>query len=415
MTQRSLTLREYGPAQRCALSPTELDALLRLKVLGIAPTAEQGMYDLSAGSTIGTIVLPGLSIDIQTKLLISSVLFMLSYGTDQEWDREPFDFGYASLTELIVRWFAHQLQRALGRGLLHGYRSREESLAVVRGRWRIDDQIRQWYGRYPPLEVTYAEFTEDIEENRLIKAALARLRRMPVRSPKARQMLHHYDAQLAPVQLVEYDPRRLPDILYTRLNEHYRPAVELAKLVLRSISFELHRGSLAVSSFLFDMNAVFETFVVTALRDALRLSHSQWPPNAQARELWLDEAGRIKLKPDISWWESGRCVFVGDVKYKRVKAEGVLYPDLYQLLAYTTATDLSQGMLVYAAGEATPVRHVIRYAGKVLEIVAIDPSGTPDDLLGEIARVAARIRRMRAAAPPMPHERDWEVASAPAR
>ncbi len=414
MNPRPLTLREYGPAQRCKLSQAELDALLKLKVLSIAPTAEQGVYDLSAGSTIGTIVLPERSIDIQPKLPISSVLFMLSYGADQEWDREPFEFGYVPLTEIIVRWFAHQLQRALGRGLLCGYRSREESLAVVRGRWRIDDQIRQWYGRYPPLEVTYDEFTEDIEENRLIKAALARLRRVPLRSPKALQMLHHYDAQLAPVQLVEYDTRRLPDITYTRLNEHYRPAVELAKLVLRSISFELHRGSLAVSSFLFDMNTVFETFVVTALREALRLPESQWPPNAKGRALYLDAAQSLKLEPDISWWDGGRCVFVGDVKYKRVDPLGRKHADVYQLLAYCTATGLPQGMLIYAAGEAEPVQHSIRYAGKLIEVVAIDPSGKPDRLLSEIARIAGRIRQMRAAASSMPHERDWEIAPAPA-
>ena len=46
------------------------------------------------------------------------------------------------------------------------------------------------------------------------------------------------------------------------------------------------------------------------------------------------------------------CHFVGDVKYKRLRAPGLQHGDLHQLLAYLTATDLPEGFLIYAAGEA---------------------------------------------------------------
>ena len=89
----------------------------------------------------------------------------------------------------------------------------------------------------------------------------------------------------------------------------------------------------------------------------------------------LDEAGRVSLKPDLSWWDGPICTFVGDAKYKRIENERVPNADLYQLLAYATALDLPGGLLVYAQGEAEPVAHRIRHAGKQLEIVALDLSG----------------------------------------
>ena len=109
----------------------------------------------------------------------------------------------------------------------------------------------------------------------------------------------------------------------------------------------------------------------------------------------LDEAGQVLLKPDLSWWDGRICTFVGDAKYKRIENERVPNADLYQLLAYATALDLPGGLLVYAQGQAEPVAHRIRHAGKQLEIVALDLSGAIDELLARIDDVAKRVRALR--------------------
>ena len=60
--------------------------------------------------------------------------------------------------------------------LLHGYREEEDALQTVRGRIRLDDQMRRRPGFLLPVEVRYDEFTDDILENRLVKAAVVRLK-----------------------------------------------------------------------------------------------------------------------------------------------------------------------------------------------------------------------------------------------
>jgi 5-methylcytosine-specific restriction enzyme subunit McrC len=146
---------------------------------------------------------------------------------------------------------------------------------------------------------------------------------------------------------------------------------------------------------LFDMAKVFEDFVVVALREALRLNEHSFPQGATRRRLRLDEASRVRLRPDLSWFEGKRCVFVGDVKYKPVKVEGILHPDLYQLLAYTIATDLPAGLVVYAAGEGVPVQHDVVHVGKQLHISTLDLSGMPDQILDQIQVLAGRIVTLR--------------------
>jgi 5-methylcytosine-specific restriction enzyme subunit McrC len=248
------------------------------------------------------------------------------------------------------------------------------------------------------VELRFDEFTEDIDPNRLIKAALARLGRMRIRNDEARRALRGFDQALERVTPVEFDPRRLPEISYSRLNAHYRPAVELAKLIIGAASIELAFGKHRATSFLVDMNRVFEDFVVVALREALKVGASVFPQGAVRRPLWLDRDHRIRLRPDISWWEGQSCTFVGDVKYKRVQVTEIEHSDVYQLLAYTIATRLPGGLLIYAADEAIPVEHEIPLAGKRLRITTLDVRGNPEEILERVRHVAKEIRSLRAEA-----------------
>ena len=156
----------------------------------------------------------------------------------------------------------------------------------------------------------------------------------------------------------------------------------------------MRHGQMAGRAVLFDMNKVFEDFVVNALREALKLSEREFVQGGSGKGLCLDRDHLIRLKPDISWWCGRSCRFVGDVKYKRVKLDGVTHPDLYQLLAYTTATDLSQGLLIYAGGEEKPAAHQIPFADKTLHVETLDLAGEPAQVLAEVASVADVVRRL---------------------
>ena len=337
-----------------------------------------------------------LSVEIRPQLPIDRVLFLISYVLGvTRFRMEDFAFGKApDLLEAIIRGFVAQVGRAFRRGLLRDYRVEEDALHGVRGRICFADQIRDRYGVFPPVEVRYHEFTEDIELNRIIKAAIVRLGRVRIRSGRARASLRAFDSVLGQVAEVEYPRGAIPDVSFNRLTRHYEPAIRLAQLILRSTSIELRRGRARAASFLVDMNKVFEDFLVTALREKLGVTKHDFLHGGSGRGMRLDRAGSVHLKPDISWWEGRRCVFVGDLKYKKTD-HGVPNADLYQLLAYTIGADLPSGLLIYAQGEKDPTVHTIRHADKQLEIMAVDLSGSPERILTEVGDIGDRIRSMR--------------------
>ncbi len=392
-------LTEYVPERAVPLSTSERDEVqTRARQITLTPSmGREGCYDLTPGSWIGAINTGSVEIEIRPKFPINRVLFLLSYTLDpRQWQDTFFAVREEeSLLEAVIPAFVMHVRRAFQRGIVQGYRAEDAALATVRGRLRFDDQIRFRFGIFPPIEVRYDDFTEDIEINRLIKAAIACLGRLPLRSGEARGMLRAFDASLANVQHIHYDARNLPPVTYTRLNEHYRPAVELAKLILRSGSFDLHGGRVQASTFLINMNEVFEGFVVTALREALELSLRSFPREARGRALYLDESMKVALEPDLSWWERDKCVFVGDVKYKDAGTEGVVNADLYQLLAYATAANLPGGLLVYAAGQSELVTHRIKWAEKELYAVALSLNREPEDILKQVQPIVHYICHLR--------------------
>lgn len=396
---RCLTFQENKASLPIELTIEQRDALSEL-VPSLAITPERGSnhsYVLTPGTEVGAVYMPDLAIEIRPKIPIDRLLFLISYAIDpKQWKQVGFAFGQAdSLVEAIVPGFVAQLRRALHRGLLQGYRRQEEALMTVRGRLRFEEQLRRRYGAAIPIEVAYDEFTEDILENQLLKAAVRRFRHMQLRSDFCRRSLRHFEYVFQHVSDIAVDPRNVPMPNYTRLNEHYRPAIMLAQLILESTSVELSHGRYDSTAFLVNMSKVFESFVATALREALGLSTREFRHNAQKQAFYLDQAELVTLVPDLYWSEQGRCVFVGDAKYKRVNDAGIKNADLYQLLAYTIAAHVPYGLLIYAAGEGEPAVHDVPMVGKKLEVVVLNVDGNPDEILNSVQTIAGRVQTQR--------------------
>jgi 5-methylcytosine-specific restriction enzyme subunit McrC len=389
-------LKEYEWAYGVELSVEERDQLVRM-VKGLIVNPSPGstdQYDIRPGAYVGSIETPTLSLVIVPKVPIDSLFFLLSYSLGiVKWLDMSHFVTRPSVFSSIAAVYLRLTEQALHRGVLAGYQAVEESLATVRGKIRLSEQVRRRFGIGPPIEVDYDDFTTDIVENRLLRAAARALLAFTGSDPRLNRDLRRLDTRLAEVSLIQYDRRAIPTVAYTRLNDHYRPAAELARLILASIAFEVHRGNLAASAFIVDMNLVFERFVFTALRNALNLSQREFRRGVSSH-LFLAEDSRIELKPDLSWWKGDQCVFVGDAKYK-VPASDIPNADVYQALAYTVGADLPGAILVYPAGERDPGTYRIPYVNRTVEIACVDLSSPPHQLVAQMADVADRVEVLR--------------------
>lgn len=389
---RTLRIPEFGVERNVPLAPNEMATLRSFpRLITITSSIDGVGYDLAAGSWVGVIQSRDFVMEIVPKVPIPELLFLLSYAAAKDlWRTDAFQFATASsILDGIAGVFGFITRRALEHGVLHGHRTTDDSSLVVHGSLRFADQIRIRYGRMPPAEIRFDEYTEDIEENRLIRAAAYRWGRLRLHNPRTRQDLRSIAVSLQNVGHKDYD-HGIPEVHYTRLNERFRPAVELARLILGTLTIQSTRGHAEAVAFGADMNKVFEDFVVRALRVELQVTEAVLPQAARGKSLYLDAARRIRLEPDLSLWHGERCLMVGDAKYKRLSVSRFLHADIYQMLAYLTATNLRKGLLIYAAGEAEPTHHVLP-DGRLIEVVGLHLHEQPEGILKQIKAIAQQI------------------------
>jgi 5-methylcytosine-specific restriction enzyme subunit McrC len=254
-------------------------------------------------------------------------------------------------------------------------------LTTLRGRLREADQLRRRFGLPIPVEVRADDFTPDILENRMLKGAARRLLRRRDLSVIARRGLRRLVYRLSGVS--DLPPTgNPPPVRFTRLNRRYQPAVRLAELILASRSLDINVGGHSGTAFLFDMNRVFEDFVTAAMQAGGGVQ-AQWHGI-------LDEAARVPIRPDLTWWTGRDCRAVADVKYKPVSG-GTPNADIYQMLSYCIALHVPRGYLIYAAAVEEPSNHVVRNAGVEVIVKTLDLAAAPAELLQEAEHLRQEI------------------------
>jgi 5-methylcytosine-specific restriction enzyme subunit McrC len=386
-----IELTELGEPVEISLTTDQARLLAASGVVSAVPTLDRpGRWLVGPAGKVGAARIGDLTVAITPKVEIARLLFLLGYSAHgPAWQPSGVDVGTAEdLVPSIAAALWRQLARAIHQGLLPGYVTVEESSPVLRGRLRESAQLAARHGLPLPLEIRHDEFTVDITENQILRTAAERMLLVPRVDDESRRMLRRLLRDFADVSSIPRgDP--IPAWLPARLNSRYHAALRLAELVLRATSVEHAAGTVAVNGFLIDMPRLFQDFVTVALREALEGTYGG---RLAAEPLHhLDEAGRVRLYPDIVWHIGGAPVAVIDAKYKAEKPRGYPNADLYQLLAYCTVLGLRTGHLVYARGNEQPARHVVRGAGVEIVCHALDLDQSPDALLAEVRGLAASI------------------------
>ena len=352
----------------------------------------RGMWKLMPNGLVGAVQIDDLLVEVKPKgkVGISQILFLLSYAKDpgfrpQNVEAEATDDLWAALGETLARLG----ERATTGGVLQGYVSKDEASRTVLGKIRLSDQVTRRPGFMFPIEVTHDEYTMDIPENQILRAAVRRMLAVPRLDANIRRRLLHMDGKLADVStLVRGD--RLPRWTPSRLNAIYVPALRVAEVVLHNMVAEAAAGKLKVASFVVNMAKVFEDFVTASLSEAL----GKYPGRTVAQyKTYMDVPRsdgkrRIVLKPDVVHFIGKKPALIFDAKYKAASANGQ-YPnaDHYQMLAYATAINRTDAWLVYAGTGIPTERGVLNSEIKVHEC-PIDLSGTPSEILTRIESIS---------------------------
>ena len=384
-------LREYE-TRELELTRAQAESLQRTGFVEVSP-GSAGRWRVRASSFVGTLVVDGVRLLIRPKIAPENLFLLLEPGLPaQAWQQAAFEYDVSSdLLTSMVSFFVHTMESTLGRGVLRSYRSVYETSVALRGRLDIPGQLRTT-GVLSPVACAYDDFTEDILENQVLRAAVRLASRVPGIKPYDRQRLLRQLSALDGVTDVHVTHETFDAIQINRLNRHYSEALRLADMLISNFSLTDSFGFTSASSFMIDMNDLFQRFVGERLRRELRhkLDVDVEHP------IYLGIGNSVRMRPDLLFREVGKknIVYVGDVKYKIASDGTGQSSDYYQLLAYTTALNLYSGILIYCKptdSKADMSSVLVRNAVKKLVVRTIDLSGPPSNVESEISALASSI------------------------
>jgi 5-methylcytosine-specific restriction enzyme subunit McrC len=423
----SIEIGEYDRRRLLVEAPTDADLRLAERLLTDEIEGRLGVrwlatreVELTTSSWVGVVRFSNLEVKIVPKIVGGAlqVLRMLEYGAGVKMLRylpvdRPLPGKGTNLFDLICLLLSKEAEGLIRDGLLRLYRETDETLRVLRGRLRFRDQYMRRFGRLDELECRFDEYDSDNPENQLVAAALVRARPRvedgEIQSSISRLANVFEEACTAHTFDADWYETRIG---YNRQNGRYRPAHELAKLVLQghALNDMYDTSGATVSAFLIDMNRVFERFVSRLVKEALATTslHVLEQRRIQAT-IRNDRTGRSysTIVPDLVIHDTaldGRSVPI-DVKYKTYDLRKLSTSDIYQsfLYAYALAeesADRRAGILYAASSTADGPRLSIRPPkGAVGARIAAAPIDVPRALeavigLGSRAAFLGEIRSL---------------------
>jgi 5-methylcytosine-specific restriction enzyme subunit McrC len=336
------------------LSADDLAAIASLTPrVKVAPTETPGVYRICATSWVGDVGLPSLRLAIEPKVDRANLVHLMTRGERTRLFETEFGYAADRLLYLACDLFTAAANRALGAGVLHEYDERREDLAYVRGRLDLI-RLAQRQGLVPPVPSVHAERTADVPANRMLAQASRALVHAGVGAERARR-LRRILARLmdAGVSLDETVPPSTRFVV-TRLNRRYAPALGLARLVLQGQGIDRREGETRATSFLVDMDLLFEDYVGDVL--TRELAPMGLTVQRQRRD-HLDEGRRIAIRPDLVVLRADAPVAVVDAKYKRLaRGEHPDTADVFQLATYCERLGVNLAVLVYPQVERAEYR-----------------------------------------------------------
>ena len=253
----------------------------------------------------------------------------------------------AAFLQLYVENLALEWQR----GPIKVYVAEERNRTFLRGKLLFQQQTRHNLIQQQRFYTAADEFTMNNPLSILLKAALKRCafqRLSETVARGARGLL----LEFADVEDWEISPLEAEKIMVSRQHSRFALLINLAKLILQSVSPETGGEGQQVYALMFDMNFVFERFVAAEMQAALAGTSLAVVPQLGGRCL-LTQNGkkRFNLRPDIGISQGDKVICLIDTKWKRLDLHkphaGVSQADVYQMYAYGKEYDTPLTVLLY--------------------------------------------------------------------
>ena len=247
------------------------------------------------------------------------------------------------LVDVYLDAFLTEVEHLTHAGLAKRYRVTEGNLNKLKGRIQFTKHVRRNLLHRERMFTAHEVYDRDNAFNRILKCALDVVKNLAIR----RSLGSRADASLLWFEQVtntSINANTFGRLRFDRNTERYRRALQLARLIILNYSPDLRGGHEHVIAILFDMNKLFERFILVQLHRAVPqfASHHLRVAGQVTKRFWSSKT----IRPDIVA-SFGDVRVILDTKWKVPTDGQPADGDLKQMYAYNLQLGGHRSVLIY--------------------------------------------------------------------
>ena len=311
---------------------------------------------VEAGPYVGAVSLSAFDLVIRPKIENGQQFFkLIGYALELDDLRLLRDYVNLSLTknwitDILAACLVKEINELFAKGLMKRYLEKEENLAVPRGKIDfIGLASNRARGRVNVL-CRYEDLSFNVLENRALLTALNMVCpwiSSPALFARARYLQEALGEEVSADNRISFLLEELEKGV-DRLGFYYRKALELCKIIFRSLMFAFQgEGGSVHAAFLFNMAELFEKFLARMLKECAPPSYRIYYQSGMGGCFNSSEGKMSPLIPDFQVYYEDKHVFLADAKYKLYDQRKVDPADLYQLAVYKMVGGVEKAIIYY--------------------------------------------------------------------
>lgn len=262
---------------------------------------------------------------------------------------------HGSILELYFRLYLDELSLLIRQGLIKAYHHQESNTNALKGRLLFARNLRQNLVHRERFYTRHQVYDFEHRLNQILLRALSVLSGLASNSDLGDyiQRVRLSFPEIKETNITKHD---FDLVRWTRKNEGYRKAVNMARMIILNYSPDIRRGSENMLALLFDMNKLWEEFVYRSLKRMESPAFSVGFQNRMA--FWNDR----QIRPDLvlrfgNQVSNDKRTIILDTKWKLLEndKDNASDNDLKQMFAYNIYWNTGESILLYPGSQTREI------------------------------------------------------------
>ncbi|WP_218599213.1 McrC family protein [Polaribacter sp. NJDZ03] len=330
---------------------THLDALLKLNEYHDGNYFEPIAKGIRFNQYVGVIQVDGLIIEINPKadkddedykwkgVLLKMLKACGKIKADSSGDANV-KRQHLNLLEIYFELYLKEVESLVRKGFIKQYRKHTKNTKALKGKLEFAGNIRHNIVHKERFYTTHQVYDSNHFLHQVLYKALTIVSQFTT-GTRLQDTTNRVQLSFPEVDTKTINAKQLSTIILTRKSNSYKPALDLARLIILNYSPDITSGKEKMLSLLFDMNQLWEEYVLKQLQKACEGTDIK-VSGQESKSFW----GANSLRPDIVL-RKGNQTYIIDTKWKRPQKSSASVSDLRQMYAYCRFWDAEKAVLLY--------------------------------------------------------------------